>query len=587
MLRSATCGELRLSDKGRKVTLCGWVSKVRNLGSLCFVDLRDTYGIVQINVDPAYFEKCKLHSEDCVQVVGTVAERSSKNPDLSTGEIEVKAESYRVLSASKQPPFLIADKTDALEETRLKWRYLDLRRPVLQNYLKLRYKTLKVVRDFFDEKGFFEIETPTLIKSTPEGARDFLVPSRTYPGNFYALPQSPQIYKQILMVAGMDRYFQIARSYRDEDQRADRQPEFDQIDVEASFVEREDVLELIEELLGRIWREVKGIRLPKFERLSYDQCVDSYGTDKPDLRFDWKLKDVSFLSCDGFSAFSGKVVKALKIPQKAKDLTRKKMGEDEELSGKFGVPHLMHAKFENGRWNCSSFKFFSEKNLERLKRETEVKDGDFIILSADVNRAKAAFALGALRNRYARELGLVEKGDYKPLFVIDWPLFAKAEKGYESMANPFTRPVEEDIPLLEVAPERVRSTSYDTVMNGEELSSGALRIYDKKLQWKVFELLGLSDEDIREKFGFFVDAFDYGFPPEGGFGMGVERLCMSLLETDNIRDVVAFPKNLMGAESMSECPSSVPAEALDVLGLSVKEEVMKENERREALKRKG
>lgn len=585
MLRDTTCGELRIEDCGKKVVLCGWVSKIRNLGSLCFVDLRDTYGITQINIDPTYFENNKLHNEYCIQVTGVIQERSSKNKDIPTGEIEVMAEGYNILSESKQPPFIIADKTDALEDTRLKWRYLDLRRPVLQNYLKLRHRTLKVVRDFMDSKGFFEIETPTLIKSTPEGARDFLVPSRTYPGTFYALPQSPQIYKQILMVSGMDKYYQVARCYRDEDQRADRQPEFDQIDVEQSFVDREDMLNLIEELVDTVWLKIRGIKLPRFERFSYSDCVNRFGTDKPDMRFGMELKDISFLANDGFKGFEGKIVKAIKVEGVAEETSRKKMALDEELSSKFGVPHLMHAKFEKDEWNCSTFKFFSEKNLEKLKKVMEVKNGDIIIIAADENLEKASFALGALRCRYAKDLNLIKKGDFKPLFVIDWPLFAKTETGYESMANPFTLPNKEDIPLIDTTPEKMHSTSYDTVMNGVELSSGALRIYDKKLQWKVFELLGFTDEDISRKFGFFVDAFDYGFPPEGGFGIGVERLCMTLFETENIRDVVAFPKNLMGAEPMSNCPSMVPDDSIDILGLEIKEDVRKEAMRKESLKK--
>lgn len=585
MLRTKTCGELRIEDKGEKVTLCGWVSKVRNLGALCFVDLRDTYGITQINIDPAYFDQNRLHNEYCIKVEGIVEERSSKNDDLATGDIEVKAISYEVLSKAKQPPFIIADKTDALEDTRLKWRYLDLRRPILQNYLKLRHKMLRVVREFFDMRGFCEIETPTLIKSTPEGARDFLVPSRSYPGNFYALPQSPQIYKQILMVAGMDKYYQIARCYRDEDQRADRQPEFDQIDVEQSFVEREDMLNLIEDLIDTIWFRIRGIELPKFQRLSYDDCVNRFGTDKPDLRFGLELHDVSFLANAGFKGFEGKIVKAILIPGVAGETSRKKMTLDEELSAKFSVPHLMHAKYENGQWNCAAFKFFAPEALDRLAKEMGVKENDLVILAADEKLEKCAFALGALRCRYAKDLNLIKKGDFKPLFVIDWPMFAKTETGYESMANPFTRPVEEDLKYLETAPEKMHSTSYDTVMNGEELSSGALRIYDKDLQWKVFELLGLSEEDIARKFGFFVDAFDFGFPPEGGFGIGVERLCMTLFETDNIRDVVAFPKNLMGAEPMSSCPSRVPDDSLDILGLDIKKDVKAELDRKESLKK--
>ena len=571
MLRTRTCGELRLSDAGEEVYLCGWVSKVRNLGSLCFVDLRDTYGITQLNIAPEYFESHRLHNEYCVRVHGRVQERASKNPDLETGDIEIAVIDYQVLSESKQPPFIIADKTDALEDTRLKWRYLDLRRPVLQRNLKLRDRALTAAREYLHSNGFNEIETPTLIKSTPEGARDYLVPSRTYPGKFYALPQSPQLYKQLLMVAGMDKYFQIARCYRDEDQRSDRQPEFDQIDVEMSFCEREDVLKVIEGLVSHIFRVAGNIELPPFERITYSDAINLYGSDKPDLRYGMLLKDVSFLSESGFKAFENCTVKAIVIPGKASEATRKRIALDEQVSAKYGVPHLMHAKRENGTWTASTFKFFSPEALNHLEEVLGGEDGDLAIIAADRSLERCATALGALRIKYAGEMGLRDPSVFKPCFVIDWPLFAKTETGYEALSNPFTSPVPEDMHLLWERPEDIRSTAYDTVLNGEELSSGAIRIYNKKAQWRVFEILGLTDEDIAERFGFFVEAFDYGFPPEGGFGIGVERLMMELLGDENIRDVVAFPKNLTAAEPMSNAPDTVPQESLDILGIKLAE----------------
>lgn len=572
MLRTNTCGELTAKDVGKSVVLCGWVSKVRNLGSLCFVDLRDTYGITQLNIAPAYFDAHRLHNEFVIQAKGTVALRTSPNKDIPTGEIEIAVSEYQVLSEAKQTPFIIADKTDALEDTRLKWRYLDLRRPILQHCLKVRDVALTAAREYLHSQNFNEIETPTLTKSTPEGARDYLVPSRTYPGEFYALPQSPQIYKQLLMVAGMDKYFQIARCYRDEDLRADRQPEFDQIDVEMSFVEREDVLKVIEGLLGYIFKKAGNIDLPPFQRVTYSDSVNLYGTDKPDLRYGMLLKDVSFLKDSGFKAFAGKVIKALVLPGQGAKATRKRMEEDQILSGKFGVPHLMHVKCQDGVLECGALKFFSPESVAELTKVLGMKDGDLAILAADAELEHAAFALGALRVKYAGEMGLRDPKVFKPCFVIDWPLFGRNKDGnLEALSNPFTSPVPEDMALLwSDHPETIRSTSYDTVLNGEELSSGAIRNYDKKAQWRVFEILGLTDKDIAERFGFFVGAFDYGFPPEGGFGIGVERMMMELLGDENIRDVVAFPKNLMASEPMSDCPSVVPSEDLDVLGIAVK-----------------
>ncbi len=574
MLRTHTCGELRLSDTGKKVTLCGWVSTVRNLGALCFVDLRDKYGITQLNIDTELYHKDPVKSEYCIGVTGIVREREVHNDSLPTGAIEIAVESIEIFSRSETTPFEIKDDTTASEDTRLLYRYLDLRRPVMQNYLRIRSDINRYTREYLCDHGFQEIDTPTLIKSTPEGARDYLVPSRIYPGNFYALPQSPQLYKQLLMIAGTDRYFQLAHCYRDEDQRADRQPEFMQIDCEMSFCNREDVLDIIEGLLDYLFLKIKGVKLPPFVRLDYEKAIHCYGTDKPDLRFDMLLSDVTdALEGCGFKAYEGKDVVALVVPTRAKETTRKQMDADNMLAKKFHVFGVSHLKFENGELNGNIVKNIHPDAMKKLSDQLALKEDDLVILCADSKKDKACWALGALRNYYGQLLGLTRKDDYKPLFVINWPLFERDDEGnILSLSNPFTRPIDEDLHYFDEDPTKIHSTSYDTVLNGVELSSGALRIHDAKVQEKVFELLGLTDEDINERFGFFVKALRYGVPPEGGFGIGIERLAMELAGTDNVRDVVAFPKNLKAFEPMSSCPSPVPTADTDILGIKIAEE---------------
>ena len=574
MLRTNTCGELTAKNVGEEVELGGFVNRVRSLGSLCFIDLRDKYGITQLNVPTELYEKNHIRPEYVIGVKGKVVLRSEPNHNLPTGEIEIAVTELKVYSKAETTPFEIKDDTTASEDTRLVYRYLDLRRPIMQKYLQIRSDINRATREWFYAHNFMEVDTPTLIKSTPEGARDYLVPSRMYPGSFYALPQSPQLYKQLLMIAGADRYFQIAHCYRDEDQRADRQPEFEQIDCEMSFVDREDVLQVIESLLKYIFKKVKKVDLPDFARMDYDTAIYSYGTDKPDTRFGMLVYDVTAeMEGCGFKAYEGKSIEALVVPGIAKDLTRKEQDADNVLAKKFRVFGVSHLKRENGAFVASIVKNIAPEALERLASKLEVKDGDVVILCADANKENACLALGALRNFYGQKLGYCKKDDYKPLFVINWPLFERNADGkIESLSNPFTRPNDEDLPYLDTDPTKIRSTSYDTVLNGVELSSGALRIYDADVQNKVFEILGLSDEDIEKRFGFFVKALRYGVPPEGGFGIGVERLAMELAGTDNVRDVVAFPKNLKAFEPMSECPSRVPSEDTDILGIRVVDE---------------
>ncbi len=573
MLRTHTCGELNEKNVGSEVSLCGWVNTVRNLGSLCFVDLRDKYGITQLNIPSDLAKEYHLRSEDVIQVKGNVVLRSQPNHNIPTGLIEIDVKEIHVFSSAATTPFEIKDDTTANEDTRLVYRYLDLRRPIMQKYLKIRSDLNRYAREYLVENGFQEIDTPTMIKSTPEGARDYLIPSRIYPGSFYALPQSPQLYKQLLMIAGTDRYFQLAHCYRDEDQRADRQPEFMQIDCELSFVDREDVLNVIEGLLKYIFKKIKNVDLPSFYRMDYDDAIYHYGSDKPDMRFEMLIDDVtSSLEGCGFKAYEGKNIEAFVVKNIADKITRKNQDEDNLLAKKYRVFGVSHLKRENGAFVSNIVKNIHPDCLEKLAAQLHVEDNDLVILCADSKKENACLALGALRNFYGSKLGLTKKDDYKPLFVINWPLFERKEDGtIESLSNPFTRPNDEDLHYLDTDPTKIRSTSYDTVLNGVELSSGALRIYDSKVQEKVFSLLGLTDEDIEKRFGFFVKALKYGVPPEGGFGIGVERLAMELAGTDNVRDVVAFPKNLKAYEPMSQCPSMVPTPDTDILGIKVME----------------
>ncbi len=572
MLRTHTCGELTAKDINKEVTLCGWADTIRNLGSLVFIDLRDKYGITQLNVPPHLYESNPIKSEYCLKATGIVSKRESVNPHLKTGEIEIQVKSIEVFSVSELPPFEIKDDTNALEDTRLEYRYLDLRRPQMQKYLAIRSALSRYAREYLYEQNFQEIDTPTLIKSTPEGARDYLVPSRIFKGSFYALPQSPQLYKQLLMVAGTDRYFQLAHCYRDEDQRADRQPEFIQIDCEMSFVEREDVLNVIEGLLKHIFKKVINVDLPDFKRIDYADAISKYGTDKPDMRFDMLLEDVTdTLEGSGFKAYEGKGVIALKVDNIALEVTRKNQDSDNELAKKYGAFGVAHLKFVEGQLTGSIVKNLNLENVSKLVSKLNLKNNDLVILCADSKKEKAQKALGALRLHYGERCNLIKKDQYAPLFVINWPMFEKTDDGYECLSNPFTKPLDEDLKYLDTEPEKVRTGAYDTVLNGVELSSGALRIHDSAVQKKVFEIIGLTDTDIEERFGFLVKALKYGVPPEGGFGIGAERLAMILANTDNVRDVVAFPKNLKGVYPMSACPSKVPTADTDVLGIKTVE----------------
>lgn len=572
MLRTNTCGELTIKNVNETVSLCGWVDTVRNLGSLCFVDLRDKYGITQLNVPVELFEKNKLRSEDVIQAKGIVVKRSQPNHNMKTGLIEIDVKELKIFSRANTTPFEIKDDTNASEDTRLQYRYLDLRRPIMQKYLKIRSDLNLYAREYLNSIGFQEIDTPTMIKSTPEGARDYLIPSRIYPGSFYALPQSPQLYKQLLMIASTDKYYQLAHCYRDEDQRADRQPEFMQIDCEMSFVEREDVLNVIEGLLKYVFKKINNVSLPDFYRMDYDDAINLYGSDKPDMRFKMLINDItSIMDGCGFKAYENKSIKCIVINDYADKITRKNQDEDNLLAKKFKVFGVSHLKMVDGNLIGNIVKNINADNLNNLVKELNLKNNDLVIICADSSSYQACIALGALRNYYGQKLNLCSKDDYKPLFVINWPLFERKEDGsIESLSNPFTRPNDNDLHYLDEDPTKVRSTAYDTVLNGVELSSGALRIHDSEIQQKVFSLLGLTDEDIEKRFGFFVKALKYGVPPEGGFGIGIERLAMELAKTDNVRDVVAFPKNLKAFEPMSQCPSPVPTSDTDILGIEIK-----------------
>lgn len=574
MLRTKTCGELTEANVGEKVTLCGWVSKVRNLGFLVFVDLRDRYGITQISIDAKEFEKEPLKSEYCVQVEGEVILRSSPNKNIPTGLIEIKAEKIKVFSESLLPPFIIADKTDALEDTRLKSRYLDLRRPTLQKNLVLRAKMIQSFHHYFDENGFLEVETPTLIKSTPEGARDYLVPSRTKPGCFYALPQSPQIYKQLLMVGNIDRYYQVARCYRDEDLRADRQPEFTQLDVEMSFVERQDVLNIIQGSLKKVFKDTIDVDLEDFAVLPYSECISKYGSDKPDLRYELFLHDIdNIFESTNFAPFKNTHIKGLKVPGYGPSCTRKMQDNDNLLLKNYHIRSAIFLKYNAGQLTGSAVKNFSQEEIDKLNKEFDLQENDLLILvENNEDYTNLSMALGAIRKEYAERLNLVDDNVYKPLFVIDWPIFGRENGEIVSLSNPFTRPRDEDLHYLDTDPTKALSYAYDTVINGIELSSGSLRIYDSKVQQKIFEILGFTDEDIEKKFGFFIDALKFGTPPHGGFAFGLDRLSMILCHTDNIHDVIAFPKNLQACCPMSSAPSTVPEEALKILHIKVEDE---------------
>lgn len=586
MKRTDHNGTLRKEDAGRTVTLVGWVAKRRNFGSLVFIDLRDRSGICQIVFDETISEAVKdVRSEYILQVTGEVQVRKDPNPKIPTGEIEVLAKEVNIVNTAETSPITIADDTDTSEDVRLKYRYLDLRRKPLQDNLILRHKIQMIARRVLDEEGFVEVSTPILARSTPEGARDYLVPSRIYNGRFWALPQSPQIYKQLLMIAGMERYFQIARCFRDEDLRADRQPEFTQIDIEMSFVEEDDVFAVVEKLMRAIFSELKNIELPAFERLTWDECMKRYGSDKPDLRFGNQITDItSLFENTEFQVFrsvieSGGEIDAVHFTGLADQYSRKTLDKLQEfLKAGFKAKALAYLKMENGALSGSIAKPLSDSEKAAVIEKFGMQDNDIVFVIAD-KPAIARTALGALRVKVAHEHNLIDRSQYRFLWVTDFPMFEYSEEENRWVAahHPFTAPKAEDVDKLFTDPEHCSSRAYDLVLNGYELLSGSIRIHDQDLQEKVFEAIGLTMEQAKEKFGFFLEAFRYGTPPHGGVGIGLERLTMVLADTENIRDVVAFPTTNSSLDLMSESPNYVDDAQLDVLGIQVRDDKKKQS----------
>jgi len=578
MLRSNNCGELRINDLDSQVRLCGWVHHIRDLGKLLFIDLRDRYGTTQIYFDannkPELYQRAKqLGREYVIQVIGTVRERSNKNPKMPTGDIEIDVEELIVLNSSQIPPFTIEDDTDGSEEMRLQYRYLDLRRNVMRETLIFRHKLNLSIRNFLSEKDFLEIETPFLIKSTPEGARDFIVPSRLNPGNFYALPQSPQLLKQLLMFAGMDRYFQIVRCFRDEDFRADRQPEFTQLDCEMSFVKQEDILNLFENMMRNLFKKLLDIDLPTFPRLTYNEAMETYGSDKPDLRFDMPIINLSDkLKGNGFKIFDeAEYVGGLLLANQP-SVSRKHIDKFTEWvkSPQIGGSGLAYIRYVDGEIKSSISQFFTNELLQDVMVSLNASTNDILfIISGD--KTKSLKILGDLRLYLAKEYNLIQKNIFKPLWVIDFPMFEWDEenKRFTSSHHPFTSPLDEDIDLLDTNPSIARSNAYDMVMNGAELGGGSIRIHDKNLQKKIFKLLNLTDQEAEDKFGFFLKALDYGAPPHGGIAFGIDRIVAVMLGLNSIRDVIAFPKNNMGKDLMMQAPAPVSDEQLKELHIKV------------------
>lgn len=585
--RSYRCAEVSTANIGETITVMGWVQKNRNKGGIIFVDLRDRSGILQIIFEESccgteYFQKAeKLRSEFVVAITGVVEARSGAvNENLTTGAIEVRANAIRVLSESETPPFPIEEDSKTKEELRLKYRYLDLRRPDIQRNLMLRSQAATLTRTFLAEEGFLEIETPTLIKSTPEGARDYLVPSRVHPGSFYALPQSPQIFKQLLMCSGYDRYFQLARCYRDEDLRADRQPEFTQIDMELSFVDVEDVLEVNERLLQRLFKEICGFNVPlPIQRMTWREAMDRYGSDKPDLRFGMELKNVSaVLKNSEFAVFKGALEQGGSVrginAEGQGAMPRKKIDALVEYAKSFGAKGLAYLAInEDGSYKSSFAKFMTEEELSALVDAMGGKSGDLLLFAAD--RDKVVFdVLGNLRLELARQLDLLKKQDYKFLWVTEFPLleYSEEQDRFVAMHHPFTMPMDEDLHLLDTDPGAVRAKAYDIVLNGTELGGGSVRIHQADIQSKMFEILGFTPEDAQERFGFLLDAFKYGVPPHAGLAYGLDRVIMLMVGADNIRDVIAFPKIKDASCLMTEAPTPVEKKQLDELGIFVAEE---------------
>lgn len=579
--RTKYCGEFGVENVGEEAVVCGFCQRQRDLGQLIFIDLRDRTGIVQLafddNTSKDVFEKAfSVRSEFVLMAKGVVRRRSSINTEIKTGEVEIAVNDLRVLSVAKTPPFEIVENSNVKDELRLKYRFLDLRRPDLQNNIIMRHKIAKVTRDYFDENGFLEIETPMLIKSTPEGARDYLVPSRLYHGEFYALPQSPQMYKQLLMVSGYDRYMQIARCFRDEDLRADRQPEFTQIDLEMSFVDMDDVLNIGEGFVKRLFKDILDVDIPMpLPRMTYSEAMNKYGSDKPDTRFDMTITDLSDIVKDcGFSVFSGAVasggsVRAVCAKNAVKTYSRKEIDRLTDFAKGIGAKGLAYVRLTEDGIASSFAKFMSEDEMNAIIERCGAEVGDVIVIVADKDRVTLP-VLGALRLEMAKKLDIIDKSKYNILWIVEMPFFEYNDEtgGWDAMHHPFTAPVDECIQYLESDPEKVRAKCYDLVINGVEMCSGSIRITDPSLQAQMFKALGMSEDEIEAKFGFLVDAFKYGAPPHGGMGLGLDRLCMIMLGCESLRDVIAFPKMQNARELMSGAPSVCDNVQLDELGIT-------------------
>ena len=585
--RTHYCGTVRESDIGKQVCVMGWVQKQRDLGNLIFIDLRDRTGIVQLAFDDKsekeIFDKAfGIRAEYVLAAHGVVRPRGegAVNPNLPTGAVEIFVTELKILSAAQTPPFEVSDSKKVNDETALKYRYLDLRRPSLQRNIMMRHQIAKVAREYYYENGFLEIETPMMIKSTPEGARDYLVPSRIHKGSFYALPQSPQLYKQLLMLSGYDRYIQLARCFRDEDLRADRQPEFTQIDLEMSFATQEDIMAMNEGFIKRVFKEVLGVDIPTpLPRITFADAMNRYGSDKPDTRFGMEIQDLSEVvkNC-GFGVFTSAIeaggsVRAIVAKNAASTLTRKEIDKLTEHARGIGAKGLAYIRWADEAPNCSFAKFLTPEELQAILEAGQMEQGDVMLIVADKNKVTLP-TLGALRNILGKKLDLIPEGAFNFLWVVEFPFFEWNEETdhWDAMHHPFTMPLQECLEYLESDPGKVRAECYDMVLNGTELLSGSIRITDWQLQERMFKVLGLTPEDIQKKFGFLVDAYKYGAPPHGGSGMGLDRLAMVMSGADSLRDVVAFPKVQNASELMSQCPTPVSAADLAVLGIAVTEE---------------
>ena len=581
MYRSNTCGELRLSDAGKEVTLAGWVQRTRKMGGMTFVDLRDRYGITQLvfneAIDAQLCERAnKLGREYCIQVIGTVSERESKNKNIPTGEIEIIAKEMNILSESATPPFTIEDNTDGGDDIRMKYRYLDLRRPTVRKNLELRHRMTIIIRNFLDSKNFIEVETPILIGSTPEGARDFVVPSRMNPGQFYALPQSPQTLKQLLMVSGFDRYFQIAKCFRDEDLRADRQPEFTQIDCEMSFVDQEDVISLFEDMARCLFKEVLNVELPeKLQQMTWHEAMRRFGSDKPDLRFGMEFVELmDVLKTGTFAVFDqAEYIGGICVPGCA-DYTRKQLDQltDFVKRPQVGAKGLVYIKDNaDGTVKSSIDKFYDAETLQKVKEKMGANDGDLVLILSGDKTNKTRTQLCTLRLEMADRLGLRDKKKFECLWIVDFPLFEWSDEEQRLMAthHPFTMPNPDDIPLLDSHPEQVRAKAYDFVCNGIEVGGGSLRIHDSKLQAKMFDILGFTPERAMAQFGFLINAFKYGAPPHAGLAFGLDRFVSIMAGLDSIRDCIAFPKNNSGRDVMLDAPGELDPKQLEELQLKI------------------